>query len=102
MFEHLAAIPGVLCRENALLRDYTRFAIGGPARLLADAATESGLLAALECIRTEAYDHALIGGGSNLVASAAGFPGVVWRFTGKGLQIQDTLVRAGAGVLLQD
>ena len=100
MFARLAAIPGLVCRENAPLENYTRFGLGGPARVLADAPTEEALRAALDAVRTE--EHALIGGGSNLVASDAGFPGVVLRFTDKSLAIDGTLVRVAAGVVLQD
>ena len=100
MFARLAAIPGLLCRENAPLRNYTRFEVGGPARLLADAPTEDALRAALDVIGSS--EHALIGGGSNVVASDAGFPGVVLRYTGQALAIVGTRVRVAAGAVLQD
>jgi len=100
MLESLAAIPGLVCRENAPLQNYTRFGLGGPARVLADAATEEALRAALDAVHNDR--HALIGGGSNLVASDVGFPGVVLRFTDRSLAIDGTLVRVAAGVVLQD
>ena len=100
MLARLAAIPGLVRRENAPLRNFTRFGLGGPARLLADAPTEDALRAALEAVGKE--PHTLIGGGSNLVASDAGFPGVVLRFTDKSLTIDGTLVRVAAGAVLQD
>jgi len=100
MFARLAAIPGLVCRENAPLRNYTRFGLGGPARLLADAPKEDALRAALEAVRDK--PHTLIGGGSNLVASDAGFRGVVLRYTDKSLSIEGTLVRVAAGAVLQD
>jgi len=100
MFARLAAIPGLVCRENAPLRNYTRFGLGGPARVLADAPTEDALRAALDIAGKE--PHTLIGGGSNLVASDAGFLGVVLRFTDKSLSIEGSLVRVAAGAVLQD
>lgn len=100
MLARLAAIPGLVCRENAPLKDFTRFGLGGPARLLADATTEVALRAALDVVN--GAEHALIGGGSNLVASDEGLPGVVLRYTGKALAIDGTLVRVAAGVVLQD
>jgi len=58
----LASIPGVECTENVPLSTLTRFAIGGPALILADASTEDALVAA-----ASTHDKfALIGGGSNL------------------------------------
>jgi len=100
MLARLAAIPGLVCRENAPLQNYTRFGLGGPARLLADAPTEDALRAALDTVGDEA--HTLIGGGSNLVASDTGFPGVVLRYTDKSLTIDGTRVRVAAGAALQD
>lgn len=96
MLARLAAIPNLQCFENVPLSRYTRFAIGGPARVLADASTETALIAALQ------EPHALIGGGSNLVADDAGFPGVVLRYTQNTIQIEPPLVRARAGAVLQD
>jgi len=102
MLARLAAIPELVCRENALLSNYTRFGLGGPARMLADAPTEAALRAAVDALRSDAHGHTLIGGGSNLVASDEGFPGVVLRYTEKSLTIDGGLVHATAGVVLQD
>jgi UDP-N-acetylmuramate dehydrogenase len=44
----------------------------------------------------------LIGGGSNVVASDDGFAGVVLRYMGTRLHIDDDIVHAAAGVVLQD
>ena len=80
----------------------TRFAIGGPARILADASSEAALIATLDLIRDASDPHALIGGGSNLVADDRGFPGVVLRYTAKNIEIDGSLVRVAAGAVLQD
>jgi UDP-N-acetylmuramate dehydrogenase len=108
MLARLAAIPGLVFRENALLQNYTRFGLGGAARVLADAPNEDVLWAALEVLRDDrrqdrlSHEVALIGGGSNLVASDHGFPGVVLRYTNKTLVIDGPKVSVGAGVVLQD
>ncbi|HEV8412323.1 MAG TPA: UDP-N-acetylmuramate dehydrogenase [Bryobacteraceae bacterium] len=82
----------------------TRFAIGGPARILADASSEAALRAALDVVRST--PHALIGGGSNLVADDRGFPGIVLRYTAKNIEIDGGVVggvvRVAAGAVLQD
>src|SRR5437016_3011724 len=94
----LASISGVECTENVPLSTLTRFGIGGPARILADASTEDALIAA-------ASTHerlALIGGGSNLVADDAGFLGVVLRYTANRIEIDGPIVRVAAGTVLQD
>lgn len=104
MLARLAAIDGLHCAENIPLSGVTRFAIGGPARILADASSEAALMAALEVVRST--PHALIGGGSNLVADDRGFPGVVLRYTAKKIEIDGGVVggvvRVAAGAVLQD
>jgi UDP-N-acetylmuramate dehydrogenase len=102
MLPRLAAIPGLHCTENVPLARYTRFGIGGPARILADACSPGALVEAVRLVREDGSPFALIGGGSNLVASDAGFPGVVLRYTGASLRIDGGLVRVSAGVVLQD
>jgi UDP-N-acetylmuramate dehydrogenase len=104
MLARLAAIDGLHCTENIPLRSVTRFAIGGPARILADASSEAALRAALDVVRST--PHALIGGGSNLVADDRGFPGIVLRYTAKNIEIDGGVVggvvRVAAGAVLQD
>lgn len=100
--QRLAAIPDLKCTENVPLRSLTRFAIGGPARMLADASSEAALEAAWKAVTGSNTPHALMGGGSNLVADDAGFPGVVLRYTANRIEIQGPLVRVAAGAVLQD
>jgi len=100
MLARLASIPGLQCTENVPLSTLTRFAIGGPAGILADASSEAALIAALEAVG--GTPHALIGGGSNLVADDRGFPGVVLRYTAKSIDINGPLVQVAAGAVLQD
>src|ERR1700687_3904442 len=70
----LNAIPGLEFTENVPLNSVTRFALGGPARLLAGSSWEAVLVAALDAVGDT--QHTLIGGGTNLVADDRGFPGV--------------------------
>jgi UDP-N-acetylmuramate dehydrogenase len=106
MLERLAAvlneIPELECSENIPLSRVTRFAIGGPARILADASSEAALIAVLDLLHGANCPYALIGGGSNLVADDSGFPGVVLRYTAKSIEIEGPLVRVAAGAVLQD
>ncbi len=97
-----AAIPNLEITPDVPLRQLTRFAIGGPARLLMDASTEAALVSAFEMIRQEQSPWALTGGGTNLLAADEGFPGVVLRYTGNKIQIQGTTVTVEAGAILQD
>src|SRR5579863_7803413 len=102
MRSRLAAIPGLEVVESASLRDYTRFGIGGPARLLADASSEAALEQAMEAIRENGGRHAVMGGGTNLIANDDGFAGVVLRYAHRALEIEGTIVHAAAGAVLQE
>lgn len=102
MLERLAAIPNLQVSQNVALARHTRFAIGGPARILADASTEAALAAAIEAIRSDGVSLCVIGGGTNLVVSDSGFDGVILRYTGGSIDITGEFASAGAGAVLQN
>ena len=102
MRSRLGAIPGIEVVESASLRDYTRFGIGGPARLLADASSEAALERAIQAIREYGEQLAVMGGGTNLIVNDDGFAGVVLRYAGRALEIEGTTVRVAAGAVLQE
>lgn len=88
--------------ENALLAAYTRFGIGGPAALLCDTSSEAAFLAALRLVENSALPRLVIGGGTNLIVSDAGFDGVVLRYTGAQIARNGSLLDVQAGAMLQD
>ena len=90
----LASIPGLRIERDASLSDYTRFGLGGPASLLADAPFEDAFLAAWRLIKSADCPLVVIGGGSNLVAADSGYRGVVLRYTGSRMEIEGTTVSA--------
>jgi UDP-N-acetylmuramate dehydrogenase len=98
----LRAIPHLKISENVPLSRLSRFELGGPAAVLADACTHEALIQAMRVIRDSKVRWTLIGGGSNLVVDDAGFPGVVVRFVGSKIEIEGQKVRVEAGALLQD
>ncbi len=100
MLARLASISGIQFTENIPLSSITRFAIGGPAQILADAPSEAALIAVSDAVGST--PHALVGGGSNLVADDRGFPGVVLRYTAKSIEIEGPFVKVAAGAVLQD
>jgi UDP-N-acetylmuramate dehydrogenase len=93
---------GLSILENVFLARYTRFEVGGPARMLADTANEAALTEVLSAIEESGEQYAIIGGGTNLVAGDRGFPGVVVRYTDATLEIADDTVTVAAGAVLQD
>jgi UDP-N-acetylmuramate dehydrogenase len=102
MLFRLLAIPNLNFYVNASLAGHTRFEIGGPARLLADASTETALIETLRAIEESGWRHTVIGGGTNLIVDDAGFYGAVVRYTAHAIEIDGATVRVEAGVVLQD
>ena len=68
--------------ENVPLAQYTTLGVGGPARWFVETAAEDEILAAVRFARAHAVPHFILGGGSNLLVSDEGFPGVVVRVAG--------------------
>jgi UDP-N-acetylmuramate dehydrogenase len=98
----LAAVPSLHVSRCAALSSYTRFGIGGPADIFAETAEAEAFLAAMEITRTSGLNHVVIGGGTNLIVSDAGFRGVVLRFVANRLMAAGSRVVADAGSVLQD
>ena len=97
----LENIPGLKLRPNAPLSQYTRFGIGGPARLFVETASEPSFIAAVKALRESRETVAVIGDGTNLIVADEGFTGVVLRFTAAEIGSEGVCVRAEAGSELQ-
>jgi UDP-N-acetylmuramate dehydrogenase len=78
-----------------MLADYTTLGLGGPAGSFVSADTEDGLIAAVRSADRAGVPVLLMGGGSNLVISDAGFPGTVVHVSTRGL----TYIDVGDGVV---
>lgn len=99
---NLDGIEGLRVERDAPLSQYTRFGLGGPAALLADASTETAFLRAWKSIQATGVPMEVIGGGSNLVVADSGYDGVVLRYTASELNADGQRVTADAGAVLQD
>lgn len=84
-------------REQVPLVPYTTFKIGGPARWFVEATSEAEILAAVEFARSRALPLFILGGGSNLLVSDEGFPGLVLRIALQGIEEDAGLFRVAAG-----
>ncbi len=73
--------------ENVELAQYTTFKIGGPARFFCTVMSGPGLIEAVSLAKREKRRVLVLGGGSNILISDAGFPGVVIKneIMGKGI-----------------
>jgi UDP-N-acetylmuramate dehydrogenase len=84
-------------RQDIPLGPYTTFKIGGPAGCFAEAASENDILEGVEFARTRGLPLFVLGGGSNLLVSDEGFPGLVLRVALKGIDQQGDVFRVAAG-----
>jgi len=97
----LAADEGSV-EENEPLAPRTTWKIGGPARWFCRVRTESALARVLAGAAESRTPLALLGMGSNVLVSDAGFPGVVVRLEGDFLRVdvEDQVLAAGGGAAL--
>ncbi|MGW8379194.1 UDP-N-acetylmuramate dehydrogenase [Streptomyces sp. ODS28] len=84
-------------RNDAPLAPLTTFRLGGPAARLVTAATDDEVIAAVREADESGTPLLLIGGGSNLVISDAGFPGTALRIATSGFALDGETLELAAG-----
>jgi UDP-N-acetylmuramate dehydrogenase len=91
----------MLVQENIPLAPLTTFQVGGPARFFIEAKTEEDVCAALDFVRSHKLSFFILGGGSNLLISDSGWPGLVLKVAITGVQESAqngrSLFQVGAG-----
>src|SRR6185312_14509697 len=92
----LAEIPNLTVIPHAPLCRYTRFGIGGPADTYAETGSVDAFITALESAYASGSPVVVIGGGTNLIVSDAGFRGIVLRYRGAQISADGNLVTADA------
>ena len=97
----LAALPHSQAIADAPLAAYTRFAIGGPAALLFDTHDEASFVEALRISGASGLPRVVVGGGTNLIVSDAGFPGIVLRYRGSDIEQDGLRFTVASGAVLQ-
>lgn len=87
--------------ENIPLAPYTTLKVGGPARYFVEARGEAEVLDALSYANDRSLKVFVLGGGSNLVVSDVGWPGLALRISISGITTAEQdgrrLFTAGAG-----
>jgi UDP-N-acetylmuramate dehydrogenase len=91
----LQILPKV--RKNILLKEYTTYKIGGPARYFFIAKTKEDLITALKAGKKLKLPVFIMGGGSNLLISEKGFPGLVIKIDISDIKFQGSQAFVGAG-----
>jgi UDP-N-acetylmuramate dehydrogenase len=96
----------MLFEEQVPLAPLTTFRIGGPARYFCRVASEDALVEAVRLAQVRGLPLFVLGGGSNILVSDAGFGGVVVKMEQRGIWHCDrdgqTTVSAAAGELWDD
>jgi UDP-N-acetylmuramate dehydrogenase len=91
----------LLIQENIPLAPLTTFKVGGPARYFVEATTEDDVQAAVAHANERQWPLFVLGGGSNLVISDDGWPGLVLKIAISGIaqqrELQDDVFQVGAG-----
>jgi UDP-N-acetylmuramate dehydrogenase len=89
-------------QENVPLAPFTSLNIGGPARFFASARNVTELREALLFARSQKLSFHILGGGTNLLVSDAGFDGLIIRPQLEGIGVSGDRVLAGAGINLTE
>jgi len=76
----------VLLQENVALAPLTTFRIGGPARFFVEAATAGEVQEAAAFAHAQDLPLFVLGGGSNLLVSDSGWPGLVLKVATAGIE----------------
>lgn len=73
-------------KENISLAPLTTFKVGGMARYFAEAKTENEIKEAIFFARQKGVPFFILGGGSNILVSDSGFPGLVIKISSRGIK----------------
>ncbi len=98
----LKILPESEIRQGEPMRDHTTFRIGGPARFFVMPKSPEELRQVLDCCRACGMPFYIIGNGSNLLVSDAGYDGVVIQIfrNMNAVTVDGVQIRAQAGALL--
>lgn len=91
-------LPGV--QKNILLKDYTTYKIGGPAKYFFVAKTKEELITAIKSAKKTKISVLILGGGSNLLVSDKGFTGLVIKLQTTGCELKNNRIFVPAGTRL--
>jgi UDP-N-acetylmuramate dehydrogenase len=101
LYSQAVPLSSLKIQEHVALAPYTTLQVGGAARFFVEAETEAEVVEAVGFARERGLPLFVLGGGSNLLVSDAGFDGVVLHIAVRGIREHregDTvLVEAGAG-----
>jgi UDP-N-acetylmuramate dehydrogenase len=91
-------LPGV--KKNILLKNHTTFRIGGLAKYFFSAQTKKDLILAVKVAKKNRLPFFVLGGGSNLLVSDAGYGGLVIKNKTENFKIKKEKIISESGVPL--
>lgn len=98
MTEKFKEIFGDRLKEGEPLAKHLVFRVGGPAKWFAIAESVDEVKAAIEFCRSEGIHWAILGGGSNALASDEGYDGLVMKLGMKNVEVEGSVVTVDAGM----
>lgn len=87
-------------QQNVLLAPYTTFKIGGPARWFLVVTEREQLRDALRIVEEEGIPFFFLGGGSNVLVSSEGFPGLVIKNEMRAIRVEGNHIIGESGLVL--
>ncbi len=91
-----------MMQENIALSQYSNYKIGGPARYFAQVKSVAETIAAAAQAKEMGLPIFILGGGTNLLISDSGFPGLVIKAGFSDIKKDGERVTVGAGVSVKD
>ncbi len=89
-------------KTNISLASYATFKIGGEAKYFFTADSKQKLINAVQWVQNQNLPYFILGGGSNILVSDNGFPGLVIYIQNSGFEVKNNKIYAGAGAMLTD
>ena len=89
-------------KVNEPMNKHTSFRVGGPARVFLTVRSEDVLRKVLKVLGEKELSYFVLGNGSNLLVSDAGYDGVII-YLGEefaGIEVEETCIKAGAAIFL--
>jgi len=86
--------------ENVFLKQKTTMRVGGKARYFITVKSVDELEKAVKAARIEQMSHMILGGGSNVIFSDQGYPGLVIANRADKIEVEDGQVQVDSGVFL--
>ena len=87
-------------KKNVLLKDYTTFRIGGPAKYFLETEKKEDIVRVISAAKKFNLPFFILGGGSNLLVSDKGFKELVIKIKNKELKVKNNKIFVEAGVVL--